>query len=130
MVKVNVHQLSRIVELSEFVKVRTTIAEANWPALRSGFAGYPLNPRWNASKAIAWKTGRQWKLALENGTMAVRSQDGMLVPTSGDRIGRDRRSTNSTAEEPPSSPQRFNCIQSLSRYCLNTPRRVANLPSE
>jgi hypothetical protein len=104
-VKANVHQLSRTVELSEWVKVHTNITEANLPALRSGFAGYPLNPRWNASKAIAWKTGRQWKLALEDGKMLVRSQDCMLVPTPGDRADRDRSSTNATSEEPPSSPQ-------------------------
>ncbi|MDY7012852.1 MAG: hypothetical protein SVX43_04490 [Cyanobacteriota bacterium] len=112
MVKANVHQLFRVVELSEFVKVRTNIQEANVPALRSGFAGYPPNPRWTASKAIAWKTGRQWKLALDNGTMGVRLPDYLLVPVRGDRAACEQ---NPNAEEPPSSLPRANCIRALSR---------------
>jgi hypothetical protein len=78
-------QLFRVVELSECVKVQTNIQEANLPALRSGFAGYPLNPRWNASKTIAWKIGQQWRLALKDRKMRVRASDSMLVPANSDR---------------------------------------------
>lgn len=84
--KVDAHQVFRVVELSEFVKVQTNIKETNLPALRSGFAGYPINPRWNASKVIAWKLGQQWRLALKDGRMFVRTVDSMLVEVDGDRV--------------------------------------------
>ena len=71
-----------VVELAEGVSVRTLILAMNHPALRSGFAGFPANPRWNATKFRAWKTGREWKAALSSGEMVVRSTDSMLVSAS------------------------------------------------
>ncbi|MBE9147381.1 hypothetical protein [Coleofasciculus sp. LEGE 07092] len=70
-----------MLDLTENVWVNTLIPSANHAALRSGFAGYPINPRWNAAKFKAWKTGRQWREALDRGEMVVRSTDSMLVPT-------------------------------------------------
>lgn len=70
-----------VVDLTENVLVRTLIPSSNHAALRSGFAGYPVNPRWNATKFQAWKTGRQWREALARNEMVVRSTDSMLVPT-------------------------------------------------
>lgn len=69
-----------MVELTEKVFVSTPIACTNHPALRSGFAGYPANPRWNAAKYQAWRIGRQWREALASGKMVIRSSDSMLVP--------------------------------------------------
>jgi hypothetical protein len=69
----------KVVELTEGVFVRTAIANIYIPALRCGFAGYPVNPRWNAVKFHAWKTGREWRQALHCGEMVVRSTDSMLV---------------------------------------------------
>ena len=68
-----------IVELTEDVKVSTAIASANQPALRSGFAGYPVNPRWGAGKYRAWKTGRDLRESLQQGKLIVRASDSMLV---------------------------------------------------
>lgn len=79
--------------------LRTAIAQENHAALRSGFAGYPPNPRWNVTKFRAWKTGRQLKEALEHGDMVVRSTDCMLVPA--------KDQGNSTDEEV-RSPQWIN----------------------
>jgi len=67
------------IELAAGIKVHTAIATANQPALRSGFAGYPVNPRWGAGKYRAWKTGRQWRESLHRGELVVRSSDSMLV---------------------------------------------------
>lgn len=69
-----------VVELTENVLVKTTIPSESHPALRSGFAGYPANPRWNASKFCAWRTGCIWRKALAQGEMVVRQSDSMLVP--------------------------------------------------
>lgn len=69
-----------VVDLTENVLVNTLIPSTNHPALRSGFAGYPANPRWNVAKFHAWKTGRQLRAALAQGKMIVRSTDSMLVP--------------------------------------------------
>ncbi|MGJ3251691.1 MAG: hypothetical protein ACFE0J_11235 [Elainellaceae cyanobacterium] len=69
-----------VVELNEDVLARTPISIENHAALRSGFAGYTANPRWNASKFRAWRIGRQWRNALNNGEMVVRESDSMLVP--------------------------------------------------
>lgn len=74
------------VDLAEGIMLKTLIAEDNLPALRSGFAGYPANPRWNAVKIQAWKTGRQLREALACGEMVVRPADSMLIPAS-DREG-------------------------------------------
>lgn len=68
------------VQLSDGVLVYTPLDEVCIPALRSGFAGYPVNPRWNAMKFHAWKMGRQWRDALVRGEMAVRSTDSLLIP--------------------------------------------------
>ncbi len=68
-----------VVDLTENVLVDTPISSANHAALRAGFAGYPANPRWNAAKYCAWKTGRQLREALARGEMVVRSKDSMLV---------------------------------------------------
>lgn len=73
------HRHARVVELTEGVWVNTTIASEQHSALRSGFAGYPSNPRWNVAKFYAWKTGRQWRKALSQGEMVVRAVDSMLV---------------------------------------------------
>ncbi|MGB3533362.1 MAG: hypothetical protein WBA13_07580 [Microcoleaceae cyanobacterium] len=71
---------SKKVQLSENVIVLTPLDESCIPALRAGFAGYTANPRWNAVKFHAWKIGRQWRQAYAEGTMVVRSTDGLLVP--------------------------------------------------
>lgn len=68
------------VQLAEGVFVYTPLADVCIPALRSGYAGYPVNPRWNAIKFHAWKIGHQWREALERGEMIIRSTDSMLVP--------------------------------------------------
>ena len=67
-----------VVDLGKGIFARTELSEPSIPALRSGFAGYPANPRWSALKFRAWKIGRQWRQALENGELKVR--DAMLVP--------------------------------------------------
>lgn len=71
-----------VIELAPGVVARTSVAPLNHSALRSGFAGQPANPRWNASKVVAWKTGRQWRSALARGEMMVRPSDSMLIPVS------------------------------------------------
>jgi len=69
----------KVVKLGEGVLVRTKLKDAYIPALRSGFAGYPVNPRWSGVKISAWKTGQQWRQAVSRGEMVVRSSDSMLV---------------------------------------------------
>ena len=54
-----------VVDLTDKVMLRTAIAQENHAALRSGFAGYPPNPRWNAIKFRAWKMGRQLREARQ-----------------------------------------------------------------
>ncbi|ACK69787.1 conserved hypothetical protein [Gloeothece citriformis PCC 7424] len=71
-----------VVDLTDNILLHTDIAVENHAALRSGFAGYPANPRWNVSKFHAWKTGRQLREALAQGQMVVRSTDSMLIPIS------------------------------------------------
>lgn len=80
MKKAHKDQNFMVVDLTETVLVRTQIPSANHAALRSGFAGYPTNPRWNGAKVQAWKTGRQWREGLERGDLKVRPSDSMLVP--------------------------------------------------
>ena len=70
---------SKIVQLAEGVFVSTPIEDFCIPALRSGFSGYPINPRWSGVKVYAWKTGRQMRDALSRGDMIVRTTDSMLV---------------------------------------------------
>jgi hypothetical protein len=73
---------STIAELTPGVYIRTSISAVNHAALRAGFAGYTVNPRWNASKFHAWKTGRQWRNALNSQEMVIRETDSMLVRAS------------------------------------------------
>jgi len=77
------HRNPILVDLTEQVSARTTIPQDNHPALRSGFAGFPPNPRWNLTKYRAWKVGCQWRSALTKGEMVVRSTDSMLVVAAG-----------------------------------------------
>lgn len=79
MFKVSLTHPVRIVQLSEQIKVETDIQDRHLPALRSGFAGYPANPRWDGAKFMTWKIGRQWRNALQVGTVVVREVDAMLV---------------------------------------------------
>lgn len=69
-----------LVELEEGIFVRTPIPSENHSALRAGFAGYTANPRWCNSKVMAWRTGRAWRDALREKTLAIRQSDGLLVP--------------------------------------------------
>lgn len=77
----NTSVATTVVDLSKDILLRTTIPLDNHAALRSGFVGYPINPRWNINKVRAWKTGRQLRQALQEGEMIIRSSDSMLVPT-------------------------------------------------
>ena len=95
-----------VVELTEKVLVRTTIPKENHPALRSGFAGYPANPRWNVRKYRTWKIGCQWREDLNKGEKIVRSQDSMLVSVVNTEA--KVRSKKSKSGEKTSSP----------RFCL------------
>jgi len=70
-----------VVELAENILVHTPVPSTGHAALRSGFAGYPANPRWSVTKFRAWKTGRQLREALITGEMVVRPTDLMLIPT-------------------------------------------------
>ena len=72
------HAVQRLVELAEGIYIETAIPRESHPALRSGFAGYPSNPRWNVRKYQAWKQGKQWRQALNNGQLVVEDQH--LVP--------------------------------------------------
>lgn len=74
------HSSPIIIDLTQGICAKTSIPLANHSALRSGFAGQPLNPRWTATKVVAWKTGREWRHALSAGTMVVRPSDSLLVP--------------------------------------------------
>lgn len=69
-----------VVDLAEGVMIGILMPKDNLPALRSGFAGYPVNPRWNVVKYRAWKTGRQLRQSLDAGELVVRPNDSMLVP--------------------------------------------------
>lgn len=70
-----------MVELAENILVHAPVPSNSHAALRSGFAGYPANPRWSATKFRAWKTGRQLREALVRGDMVVRPTDLRLIPT-------------------------------------------------
>lgn len=80
MLKKTEHRSPMVVDLTESIWLCTAMPEENHAALRSGFAGYPANPRWNVTKYQAWKAGRQLKEALKHGEMVVRSNDCMLIP--------------------------------------------------
>ncbi|MEB3831198.1 hypothetical protein [Phormidium sp. CCY1219] len=68
-----------VVDLAEGILVGTLMPKDNLPALRSGFAGYPVNPRWSVVKYRAWKTGRRLRESLDAGELMVRSTDSMLI---------------------------------------------------
>lgn len=78
MTKLNCSNL-RVVELTDSISVFTEIDQICIPALRSGFAGYPVNPRWSGIKFLAWRKGQQWRQAFQRGEMIVRVSDSMLV---------------------------------------------------
>ncbi len=99
------HNSPVLVDLADGVLVNTRISSDKHPALRSGFAGYPSNPRWNVSKFHAWKVGRQWRDALAKGEMVVRTTDSMLVSVA---------EVEENADEPPST-----LINQLSIYFSN-----------
>ncbi|MDJ0579923.1 hypothetical protein [Crocosphaera sp.] len=81
------HPNTTVVDLSQDILLRTTIPLDNHPALRSGFAGYPMNPRWNIKKVRAWKTGLRLRQALQQGDLIIRSSDSMLVPSDKEEEG-------------------------------------------
>ncbi|MDJ0662359.1 MAG: hypothetical protein QNJ42_23165 [Crocosphaera sp.] len=81
------HPNPTVVDLTQDVLLRTTIPLDNHAALRSGFVGYPINPRWNINKVRAWKTGRQLRQALQEGELIIRSSDSMLVPSDNEQEG-------------------------------------------
>jgi hypothetical protein len=116
MFKTGLDQPSRIVQLSDQIKVETDFRETHLPALRSGFAGYPANPRWNGSKFVAWKTGRHWRQALQTGTVVVRQSDSMLV-VAGDEC-QATEGTTSTTDDVDSRPLLacFNFANQIMRF--------------
>jgi hypothetical protein len=80
MLRVQKPQNPNVADLTDCIYVNTQILPENYAALRSGFAGYPSNPRWTVAKYQAWKIGRQLRDAYTKGHMTVRSTDSMLVP--------------------------------------------------
>jgi hypothetical protein len=70
--------LQRVLELAEGIYIETAIPRESHPAVRSGFAGYPSNPRWTVRKHQAWKQGKQWRQDFEQGLMVVEKQQ--LIP--------------------------------------------------
>lgn len=71
--------LQRVLELAEGIYIETAIPRESHPAVRSGFAGYPSNPRWTVRKHQAWKQGKQWRQDFDQGLMVVEKQQ--LIPT-------------------------------------------------
>ncbi|MBR8828921.1 MAG: hypothetical protein DSM107014_13650 [Gomphosphaeria aponina SAG 52.96 = DSM 107014] len=94
MSQIKKHHNLMLVDLKEDVLVTTSIPPENHAALRSGFAGYPANPRWNASKFCAWKTGCHWRKALIQGEMVIRPTDSMLVPACEENREKQQPQTN------------------------------------
>jgi hypothetical protein len=88
------HPLSEI-ELIPGIYLQTVFPQEYIPALRSGFSRYPANPRWNALKFQAWKTGRQLRQAHDQGTLIVKSGDRTLVLTD----------SRESAQEPMPNPE-------------------------
>jgi len=82
-----------VIDLTEDVFVNTSLPSVNHAALRSGFVGYPINPRWNVTKYQAWRTGRQLREALARGEMMVRSTDSMLVPVTAQQKSKENLPT-------------------------------------
>ena len=88
-----------LVDLKSDVLFQTNIPPENHAALRSGFAGYPANPRWNINKFQAWKTGNKLGQALKKGDLVVRSSDSLLVtPKEAHKLQKNHRAF----VEPPS----------------------------
>jgi len=73
----------RAIELTPGIYVQTGLPQAYIPALRSGFAQYPANPRWSALKFQAWKTGRQLRQAHDRGAATIGSGDRTFILTDG-----------------------------------------------
>ncbi|AFY40461.1 hypothetical protein Lepto7376_4353 [[Leptolyngbya] sp. PCC 7376] len=71
----------RMVELAEGVYIETAIPRENHAALRSGFAGYPNNPRWTVRKYKAWKQGKLWRKSLSDGSMTIHDQQLIATET-------------------------------------------------
>lgn len=108
MLKTTKQQNFMVVDLKEGVKVHTLIPSDNHAALRCGFAGYPINPRWTASKFHAWKTGKQLKESLSSGEMVVRSTDSMLVSVG--EAQKYQRNSQETSEVPKLSIGRYQLV--------------------
>lgn len=109
----------RIVDLSAQVKVRTQLDATYIPALRSGFAGYPMNPRWNVAKLRAWRLGCQWRHDLATGSLAL--HDSLLVASS--ELPQDEAPLPASPSEPPPPSclrQRLQHCFSISRFRLPT----------
>ena len=68
-----------VADLTENIWIYTNISPENHAALRSGFAGYRANPRWSATKYLAWKQGYQWREELSTGRLTIRQSDSQLV---------------------------------------------------
>jgi hypothetical protein len=68
------------VQLEEDIVFKTTIPQEQHAALRAGFIGYPVNPRWNVDKYCAWKTGCQLRNDFQKGILVVRQSDSCLIP--------------------------------------------------
>ena len=70
-----------VADLTENIWIYTRISPENHAALRSGFAGYRANPRWSATKYLAWKQGYQWREDLSIGRLTIRQSDSQLLAT-------------------------------------------------
>jgi hypothetical protein len=73
--------VARVVELADEIYIETTIPRESHAALRSGFAGYPSNPRWTVRKFQAWKQGKQWRREMNAGMMVVENKCLVLAAT-------------------------------------------------
>ncbi|MGK7945612.1 MAG: hypothetical protein AB4058_14200 [Microcystaceae cyanobacterium] len=67
------------VKLEDHIVVKTRIPQEQHAALRAGFVGYPVNPRWNVDKYCAWKAGRQLRNDLQQGKLVIRPSDYCLI---------------------------------------------------
>lgn len=67
------------VELQGKIWIYTHITQENHSALRSGFAGYPANPRWNVNKYRAWKQGIKWREDWKGGLLSLDSSNFQLI---------------------------------------------------
>ncbi|MFP4008363.1 MAG: hypothetical protein ACLFV6_10225 [Spirulinaceae cyanobacterium] len=115
MFKMGVTHSSRVIQLAENIKVDTDIRDCHLPALRSGFAGYPANPRWDGSKFMTWKMGRQWRNALQMGTVVIRQSDSMLV-LADDEQNTDKSTTKTDKMPSKSFLSRFDLRNQFVRF--------------